>query len=143
MSAGPFAKFQADSAPPALQHPRWRELLEAWASSKDAAATAAKDAAKCMLVGECPDDALAPRSRALARTLSHRDGRGAPRAHGVGVDGVRTPRHGDRARGRVERAGYGTAKVYSAIDTAPGWWVGSWPPASEGERPARWVARGQ
>lgn len=140
MSAGPFAKFQADSAPPSMQHPRWRELLEAWGSSKDAAATAAKDAAKCMLVGECPDDALTLHAaeRALERYPTETADQHRARLVAVwqSFEFLGTVVGLEAA---LNALGYGTATVHSAIDSAPGWWVGSWPPASEGARPARWV----
>jgi hypothetical protein len=119
-----FAKYQADSAPPALQHPRWRALTETIGATKDATATAAKDAAKCMLVVQCPDDALALHAaeRALERYPTET-----------------ADDHRARMAAVWTALGYGTATVHSAIDAAPSWWVGSWPPASEGERPSRWV----
>jgi len=134
-----FAKYQADSAPPALQHPRWRALIETIGDAKDAAATAAKDAARCALVGECPDDALV--HHAAERRLEKYPTETIEqwRARLVSVftsfeflgteSGLQTA---------LDALGYGVATIHTAIGSAPSGWVGSWPPASEGGMPLRW-----
>lgn len=135
-----YAKYQADSAPPALQHPRWRALIETIGDAKDAAATAAKDAAKCMLVGECPDDALvhhaAERRLEKYPTESIEQWRARLAAVFSSFEFLGTVAGLQAA---LDALGYGTATIHAAIDGPPPWWMGSWPPAPEGDRPPRWV----
>lgn len=135
-----YKEFQADSAPPALQHDRWRAFTGTLGDAKDAVATAARDALRCMLVGECPEDALAhlAAERSLERSPTETAEQHRARIASTWalfeflgtVAGL---------EGALNALGYGTATVYPAIGAAPSWWVGSWPPASEGTRPTNWV----
>lgn len=134
-----YAQFQADSAPPAMQAERWRVFLSTLGDSKDAAATAAKDAARCALVGSCPDDALT--YHAAERALEQYPGESfdAWRARLVAVwDAFEFLGTEIGLRGALTGAGYAPS-ISTAIGAAPSWWGGAWPPASEGPRPPAWV----
>lgn len=135
-----YAKFQADSAPPAMQHPRWRELIETWASSKDAVSDAVKDALRCMLVGECPEDALS--LHAAERRLERFPSETAEQHRRRMVDVWKTFVYLGTSKGLVAAIGqlqFGSAQICSAAGSAPSWWAGDWPPPSEGPRPPRWA----
>jgi hypothetical protein len=134
-----YKNFQADSAPPALQHERWRAFTGALGDAKDAVALAARDALRSMLVGECPEDALAhiAAERRLERfptetTEQHRARLAAAWASFEFL--------GTKAGlvGALTAAGHSPV-VYEANAAAPPWWVGAWPPASEGPMPSAWV----
>lgn len=135
-----FKEYQADSAPPALQHERWRALTGTLGDAKDAAAQAARDAAKSGLVTECPDDALGhhAKERSLERypteTAAQHRARLAAAATALEFVGTESG-----LLAALTALGFGTPTIHTAIGTPPAWWVGAWPPESEGERPPKWV----
>lgn len=135
-----FKDYQADSAPPALQHDRWRALTGTLGDAKDAAAQAARDAAKTAIVSECPDDALG--HHAKERSLERYPTEDAD-AHRARLASAPTwlERVGTTAGLLVALAqtGYGVPAIHAANGPAPSWWVGAWPPESEGNRPPGWV----
>lgn len=135
-----YKQFQADSAPPALQDDRWRALTGTLGDAKDAAAQAARDAAKAGLVGDCPDDALGhhARERSLERfpteTAAQHRARLVAAATALELVGTEAG-----LLAALTAIGYGTPTIHTAIGAAPPWWVGAWPPESEGNRPPSWV----
>ena len=54
-----YKEFQVEDAPPWLQGPNGKALLETIGEAKDIVVTAAKDAVKCRFVDDAPQDALA------------------------------------------------------------------------------------
>jgi hypothetical protein len=135
-----FEEFQADSAPAALQHPRWRALTGTLGAAKDVVAQAARDAAKVGLAGDCPEDSLGFHARERSLERYPTESASAHRARLVAA--AETLEFVGTVVGlgaALTATGYGTPKFYVANGPAPTWWVGSWPPASEGERPPQWV----
>ncbi len=134
--------YQADSAPPALQHARWRALSETIGGAKDAVALAAKSALRCALVTAAPPDALA----------LHRAERRVERTPGTTLEQQRARLAAScdefeflgTAKGLIaalDALGVGSSSIYSAYSgaSAPLWWLGAWPPASEGDKPPSWT----
>ncbi|MFO0559074.1 MAG: phage tail protein [Polyangiales bacterium] len=134
-----YAKFQADCAPPALQHPRWRQLIETWARSKDAVSDAVKDAMRCMLVGECPEDALS--LHAAERRLERFPNETAAQHRQRMLDVWKSFQYLGTTKGleaALSQLNFGAARIHPAAGPAPSWWVGEWPPPSEGAKPPQW-----
>ncbi len=134
-----FRDFQADSAPPALQHERWRALTGEFGDAKDAAAQAARDAAKAGLASECPDDALGHHAR--ERSLERYPGESAAShrarlvAASTALEFVGTEQG---LLAALTAIGYGTPTIHTAIGTGPAWYVDPWPPPSDGNKPPAW-----
>lgn len=139
MTATAWEEYLIALAPRWLRTPTAEALLQAIGAQLDALEQGARDAAKCSLVEQCPEDAIA--YHAAARRLEQYPGETVT-AWRARVAAAWSALHWLGTAKGIEDAlkavGFSTAKVYGSHDAAPGWWGAAWPPAPRNPKPSWW-----
>lgn len=139
MTATAWEEYLVALAPRWLRTPTAEALLQAIGTQLDALEQGARDAAKCSLVEQCPEDAIA--YHAAARRLEQYPAETVT-AWRARVAAAWSALHWLGTAKGIEDAlkalGFSTAKVYGAFDAPPGWWGASWPPSPRNPKPSWW-----